>query len=155
MNYTPTVAEAVLASHQVWELFLYYLKFGVPRRKGRTADELSRLLMHIATEYVVVAAMNYSASNKDAVDVDVEQEAGINISSFILLILWNKNRLLIECDHGKDEDDSMPLMLEVNTWDQVALSFKDVLLTNQQETLMPGQKRKMGFDPAVVLAGTS
>ncbi|GJS97894.1 hypothetical protein Tco_0819064 [Tanacetum coccineum] len=52
--------------------------------------------------------------------------------------LYLGNMLLIECDHGKDEDDSM-----------------DVLLTNQQETLMPGQKRKMGSDPAVVLAGTS
>ncbi|GJZ26712.1 hypothetical protein Tco_0570965, partial [Tanacetum coccineum] len=72
----------------------------------------------------------------------------------------NRNRLLIECDHGKDEDDSMVVQGHVQRNVKVPRCGikrigRCVLLTNQQETLMPGQKRKMGSNPAVVLAETS
>ncbi|GJW48269.1 hypothetical protein Tco_0079915 [Tanacetum coccineum] len=111
MNYTLTVAEAVLASHQVKE--------AQPDRSQMNYDPFAD---HIATRICVVmnyqvyifAAMNCSASNKDAVDVDVEQE-------FLFLDLKltrnhrkllkrppeSENRLLIECDHGRQR--SAPL----------------------------------------------
>ncbi|GJV57389.1 hypothetical protein Tco_1458394 [Tanacetum coccineum] len=63
MNYTPTVAEAVLASHQVaYSMFDWDVVFNLKLNLTGFCNELQ------------VAAMNCSASNKDVVDVDVEQE---------------------------------------------------------------------------------